>query len=141
MWMKSSVVTAVIVCGWSVAATAQIKDDNRGALGASQCDVDWKKGDARLAGEARKDADKRLLSYTADPQKYPVPRTPWDGKPYFGGVWWPSDAQVKRAPVPLESLYRKGPEITARRESEELANWKNGFSRPMFNCISSRMVS
>src|SRR5262245_32617783 len=75
----------------SSVATAQIKDDNRGDKDASIFGVDWSKGDAPLAGESRDDAQKRLLSYKPDPQKFPVQRTAWDNKPYFGGVWWPSD--------------------------------------------------
>ena len=36
--------------------------------------------------------DVALINYTPDAQKYPVPRTPWDGKPDFTGVYWSSDA-------------------------------------------------
>jgi hypothetical protein len=140
MSVKRSVVATALVCAWSLVATAQIRPDNRGDKDASIFGVDWSKGDAPLVGESREDAAKRLLSYTADPQKYPVPRTPWDKKPYFGGVWWPSDVELARPPVPLETLYKKGPDIDARRASTALANWTNGFSRPMFNCIPSRIV-
>ena len=84
MWMKSSVVTAVMMCALSLVATAQIKPDPRGDKDASIFGVDWSKGDAPLAGESREAAAKRLLSYTPDPQKYPIPRTAWDRKPYLG---------------------------------------------------------
>jgi hypothetical protein len=140
MSVKTAVAAALIVCAWPLVATAQIKADNRGDKNASIFGVDWSKGDAPLVGESREAAAKRLLSYKPEPDKYPIPRTPWDGKPYFGGVWWPSDVELAPAPVRLESLYKTSPEIQARRNSIELANWKNGFSRPMFNCIPSRIV-
>ena len=35
----------------------------------------------------------------------PVPRTKWDGKPDFNGVFYPQ-VTIAPAPVPLESLYR-----------------------------------
>jgi hypothetical protein len=121
---------------WVVAA--QIRPDNRGDKDASIFGVDWSKGNAPLAGESREAAQKRILGYTPDPQKFPIPRTPWDGKPYLGGVFWPSDLQIARPPVPLEKLYR--PEVDSLRERTDLVNWRNGFSRPMFHCMPSRMV-
>jgi hypothetical protein len=140
MPLKSPGVVAVLVFASSLVAIAQIRPDNRGDKDASIFGVDWSKGDAPLVGESREAAAKRLLGYTPDPMKYQVPRTPWDHKPYFGGVWWPSDVELAKAPVPLETLYKKGPDIQARRDSIALANWKNGFSRPMFNCIPTRIV-
>ena len=129
---------AAFVGVMSPVATAQIKEDNRGDKDASIFGVDWSKGDAPLAGESRDDAQKRLLGYKPEPEKFPIQRTPWDGKPYFGGVWWPSDVVLARPPVALETLYR--PEVRPLRESTEVVNWRNGFSRPMFHCIPSRMV-
>jgi len=140
MSMKRPVIAAVLVCASSLVAIAQIRPDNRGDKDASIFGVDWSKGEAPLVGESREAAAKRLLGYTPDPDKYPIRRTPWDKKPYFGGVFWPSDVELARAPVPLETVYKKGPEIQARRESIALATWTNGFSRPMFNCVPSRIV-
>ena len=149
MRMTRSVVTAVVTGvgiitilmlapATSWVATAQIRPDNRGDKDASIFGVDWSKGEAPLAGESREAAQKRILGYKPDPQNHPVPRTPWDGKPYLGGVWWPSDLQIERAPVALESLYR--PEAQSQRERTDLVNWRNGFARPMFHCMPSRMV-
>lgn len=147
MWMIRSVVTPVAVGAgvaalvmWSpdAVATAQIRPDNRGDKDASIFGVDWSKGDAPLAGESREAGQKRLRSYIPDPEKFPVPRNAWDGKPYLGGVYWPGDLEIAPPPVPLESLYR--PEVRPLRERTNLVNWRNGFSRPGFHCMPSRMA-
>jgi hypothetical protein len=62
--------------------------------------------------ETQAKTEKRLVAYQPDPVKYPVPRTKWDGKPDFAGVYWPEVTMVK-PPVSLESLYR--PETKAAR--------------------------
>jgi hypothetical protein len=66
--------------------------------------------------------------------KHPVPRTPWDGKPDFSGVYWP-DAIVTRPPVPLESLYR--PDAREYRErggaAAGLIDWR-GIDTPNYHC-------
>jgi hypothetical protein len=66
--------------------------------------------------------------------KYPVPRTAWDGKPDFSGVYWP-DATISRPPVPLESLYR--PEAREYREgggaAAGLIDWR-GIDTPNYHC-------
>src|SRR5688572_19261887 len=64
--------------------------------------------------ETRSEAADRIAAYTPDPEKHPVPRTMWDGKPDFSGVYWPG-ADVAPPAVPLESLYR--PDARAYRES------------------------
>ena len=48
----------------------------------------------------------------------PVPRTKWDGKPDFNGVYYPQVA-IARPPVVLESLYR--PETRVAREKLQKA--------------------
>jgi hypothetical protein len=84
--------------------------------------------------ESRAEATKRLAGYTPDPVKYPVPRTPWDGKPDFSGVYWP-DAIVAPPPVLLESLYR--PDARDYREgggaARGLIDWR-GIDTPNYHC-------
>src|SRR4029453_10496912 len=69
-----------------------------------------------------------------DPAKYPVPRTPWDGKPDFSGVYWP-DATFAPPPVALESLYR--PEAREYRggggAARGLIDWR-GIDTPNYHC-------
>ena len=59
-----------------------------------------------------------------------APRTKWDGKPDFSGVYWP-DATIAPPPVPLESLYR--PEARDYREgggaARGLIDWR-GIDTP-----------
>ena len=84
--------------------------------------------------ESRAEATARVAAYKPDPVKYPVPRTPWDGKPDFSGVYWP-DAPVTRPPVPLESLYR--PDAREYREhggaAAGLIDWR-GIDTPNYHC-------
>ena len=84
--------------------------------------------------ESRAEARARIAAYTPDPVKYPVPRTSWDGKPDFSGVYWP-DATIAPPPVPLESLYR--PEAREYREAggaaAGLIDWR-GIDTPRFHC-------
>jgi hypothetical protein len=84
--------------------------------------------------ESRSEATARIAAYTADPVTFPVPRTGWDGKPDFSGVYWP-DANIARPPVPLESLYR--PEAREYREgggaAQGLINWR-GIDTPNYHC-------
>jgi hypothetical protein len=84
--------------------------------------------------ESRAEATRRVAEYTPDPAKHPVPRTPWDGKPDFSGVYWP-DARVTPPPVPLESLYR--PEAREYREgggaAKGLIDWR-GIDTPNYHC-------
>ena len=77
-----------------------------------------------------------------DPVQYPVPRTSWDGKPDFSGVYWPN-ATVTRPPVPLESLYR--PEAYANiREGGGVAvgliDWR-GIDTPRYHCWPNGLPS
>ena len=84
--------------------------------------------------ESRAEATARIAAYKPDPAKYPVPRTPWDGKPDFSGVYWP-DAQIAPAPVPLESLYR--PEAREYREGGGAAAGLidgRGIDTPNYHC-------
>jgi hypothetical protein len=84
--------------------------------------------------ESRAEATERIASYLPDPVKYPVPRTKWDGKPDFSGVYWP-DATIAPPPVPLESLYR--PEARDYREgggaARGLIDWR-GIDTPNYHC-------
>lgn len=84
--------------------------------------------------ESRAEARLRIAAYTPDPVNYPVPRTSWDGKPDFSGVYWP-DATIAPPPEPLESLYR--PEARDYREgggaAVGLIDWR-GIDTPLFHC-------
>ncbi len=84
--------------------------------------------------ESRAEARARIAAYTPDPVTYPVPRTSWDGKPDFSGVYWP-DATIIPPPVPLEPLYR--PEAREYREdggaAAGLIDWR-GIDTPNYHC-------
>ena len=84
--------------------------------------------------ESRAEATARIAAYKPDPGKYPVPRTSWDGKPDFSGVYWP-DATVSPPPMPLEPLYR--PEAREYREhggaAAGLIDWR-GIDTPNYHC-------
>ena len=84
--------------------------------------------------ETRAEARERIAAYVPDPETYPVPRTVWDGKPDFSGVYWPA-VNVTPVAVPLESLYR--PEVRAYREdgggAAGLIDWR-GIDTPLFHC-------
>ncbi len=84
--------------------------------------------------ESRAEATARIAAYTPDPVKHPVPRTPWDGKPDFSGVYWP-DATIAPPPVALESLYR--PDAREYREgggaAAGLIDWR-GIDTPNYHC-------
>ncbi len=85
--------------------------------------------------EIRAEATERLAKYKPDPVKYPVPRTKWDGKPDFSGVYW-SDAIITRPAGPLESLYR--PDVREYREAggtvKGLIDWRNGVETTGLHC-------
>ena len=84
--------------------------------------------------ESRAEATARIAAYKPDPVKYPVPRTAWDGKPDFSGVYWP-DATISAPPMPLETLYR--PEAREYREhggaAAGLIDWR-GIDTPNYHC-------
>ncbi|HEY5624309.1 MAG TPA: hypothetical protein VIV14_11160 [Gammaproteobacteria bacterium] len=84
--------------------------------------------------ETRSEARARIAAYEPDPDRYPVPRSAWNGKPDFSGVYWP-DVTVVPPPVPLESLYR--PEALEYREAggavAGLIDWR-GIDTPRFHC-------
>lgn len=82
--------------------SAQVTPDSREALDEA---IKEEVGAAR-----RSEIQKRLAART--PQG-PVPRTSWDGKPDFNGVFYPY-VNFEPAPVALESLYR--PEAQALRK-------------------------
>lgn len=100
----------------SVPAIAQIKEMTVGPDGRPIKIVPYGTEDYEglipKGTESRGDATRRLQAYTPDPVKFPVPRTTWDGKPDFSGVYWPTATMVP-APVKRESLYR--PEVEALR--------------------------
>jgi hypothetical protein len=84
--------------------------------------------------ESATEATERVRSYKPDPAKYPVPRTPWDGKPDFSGVYWPG-VNITAAPIPLESLYR--PDVREYREgggaARGLIDWR-GIDTTGYHC-------
>jgi hypothetical protein len=84
--------------------------------------------------ESRAEATARIAAYKPDPVKYPVPRTSWDGKPDFSGVYWP-DATISPPPVRLQSLYR--PDAREYRErggaAAGLIDWR-GIDTPNYHC-------
>jgi hypothetical protein len=84
--------------------------------------------------ESRAEATARVANYTPDAVKFPVPRTKWDGKPDFSGVYWP-EATITSPPVSLESLYR--PEVREYREgggaARGLIDWR-GIDTPGYHC-------
>ena len=84
--------------------------------------------------ESRAEARARIAAYKPDPVNYPAPRTSWDGKPDFSGVYWPN-ATITPPPVPLESLYR--PEAREYREGGGAVagqiDWR-GIDTPYFHC-------
>ena len=84
--------------------------------------------------ESATEATERVRSYKPDAVKYPVPRTSWDRKPDFSGVYWPG-VNVTPPPVPLESLYR--PDVREYREGgggvRGLIDWR-GIDTPGYHC-------
>jgi len=128
-------VTAMLVCSGIAVLAAQIKTYTPPQT--AKPGEDWTK---RIEGilppgvESRAEATARIAAYQPDPVKHPVPRTPWDGKPDFSGVYWP-DAIVTRPPVPLESLYR--PDAREYRErggaAAGLIDWR-GIDTPNYHC-------
>ncbi|MGI9260348.1 MAG: hypothetical protein ACR2QQ_16060, partial [Gammaproteobacteria bacterium] len=84
--------------------------------------------------ETRSEVRARIIAYEPDPETYPVPRSSWNGKPDFSGVYWPS-VNVVPPPVPLESLYR--PDVLDYREDGGAAvgvvDWR-GIDTPRFHC-------
>jgi hypothetical protein len=128
-------VTALLACSGIAVLAAQIKTYTPPQT--AKPGEDWTK---RIEGilppgvESRAEATARIAAYKPDPVKHPVPRTPWDGKPDFSGVYWP-DAIVTRPPVPLESLYR--PDAREYRErggaAAGLIDWR-GIDTPNYHC-------
>ncbi len=114
----------------STRAAAQIKEHPAGT-GVEDGDygVNWKK--VPLAGLRRADLFEKVAAYKPDPVKFPVPRTKWDGKPDFNGVYYPG-VRITKSKVPLESLYR--PEVMPLRAKTDLIEWSNGFENPTFHC-------
>lgn len=86
----------------STLTRAQVRPDSREALDAI---INEEVGEAR-----RSEIQKRLA--VRKPEG-PVPRTSWDGKPDFNGVFYPY-VDVEPPPVPLATLYR--PEVLALRK-------------------------
>jgi hypothetical protein len=84
--------------------------------------------------ESATEAIERVRSYKPDPVKYPVPRTSWDSKPDFSGVYWPG-VNITAPPVPLESLYR--PDVREYREgggtARDLIDWR-AIDTPGYHC-------
>jgi hypothetical protein len=84
--------------------------------------------------ESADQAIERVRNHQPDPAKHPVPRTQWDGKPDFSGVYWPG-VNITPAPVALESLYR--PDVREYREggggARGLIDWR-GIDSPAYHC-------
>ena len=84
--------------------------------------------------ETRSEARVRIANYEPDPEAYPVPRSSWNGKPDFSGVFWP-DVTIVPPPVSLESLYR--PDVREYREggggAVGVIDWR-GVDTPRFHC-------
>ena len=84
--------------------------------------------------ESATEATERVRNHKPDPVKYPVPRTSWDGKPDFSGVYWPG-VNITPPPVSLESLYR--PDAREYREgggaARGLVDWR-GIDTPGYHC-------
>lgn len=84
--------------------------------------------------ETRAEATERIAKYTPDPVKFPIPRTTWDGKPNFSGVYWP-ETTITSPPVSLDSLYR--PDVREYREgggaAKGLIDWR-GIDTPNYHC-------
>ena len=84
--------------------------------------------------ETRAEATARIANYTPDPVKFPIPRTKWDGKPDFSGVYLP-ETTVTSPPLSLESLYR--PDVREypgrRRAATGLIDWR-GIDTPGYHC-------
>ena len=115
MLARSSIVVMALLMAISASrVSAQIQPYTPPETAAAG--ADWTERIVELLPEGvetRSEARERLAAYEPDPVQYPVPRTSWDGKPDFSGVYWP-DATVTRPPVPLESLYR--PEVREYRD-------------------------
>jgi hypothetical protein len=94
--------TALVMSMMTSSATAQVRPDSSEALDAI---IDREVGDAR-----RSEIEKRLI---ARKPEGPVPRTAWDGKPDFNGVFYPY-VPIEPASAPIESMYR--PEAQAMRK-------------------------
>ena len=146
MGVRRLAVMAMLVCSGIAILTLV------GAIGASRASAqireytppktappgaDWTKRIEEILPpgvESRAQATARIAAYKPDPVKYPVPRTAWDGKPDFSGVYWP-DATVTSPPVLLESLYR----ADAREYREHggaaagLIDWR-GIETPNYHC-------
>lgn len=68
--------------------------------------------------ESRGDARRRLEAYKPDPVKLPVPRTKWDGKPNFAGVYWPGTT-LGTASVPNRMLRPEAKAAMAKAHPED----------------------
>jgi len=128
-------VMALLVAIGSSRASAQIQPYVPPEAAAPGADWTERIGELLPEGiETRAEARARIAAHEPDPVQYPVPRTSWDGKPDFSGVYWP-DATVTRPPVPLESLYR--PDAREYREAggtaAGLIDWR-GIDTPRYHC-------
>ena len=127
-------VTLLIVIAVSP-ASAQIEPYNPPVTGSE--DGDWSQRITEILPEGvetRSEVRARMIAYEPDPETFPVPRSSWNGKPDFSGVYWPS-VEVLPPPVPLESLYR--PDVLEYREGGGAAvgviDWR-GIDTPRFHC-------
>lgn len=132
---SSIAMLALIAAVGASRASAQIREYTPPK--AADASADWTKRIEEILPpgvESRAEATARIAAYKPDPVKYPVPRTSWDGKPDFSGVYWP-DATVSPPPIALESLYR--PEAREYRErggaAAGLIDWR-GIDTPNYHC-------
>ena len=54
--------------------------------------------------ESRSEARERIVAHVPDPERHPVPRTSWDGKPDFSGVYWPNSTPVSYTHLTLQTI-------------------------------------
>jgi hypothetical protein len=133
--VRKVAIMAMLACSGIALVSAQITPYTPPKTAPSGADWTKQIEDILPPGvESRAEATARIAAYTPDPVKHPVPRTAWDGKPDFSGVYWP-DATVTPPAVPLESLYR--PEARAYREgggaAAGLIDW-HGIDTPNYHC-------
>jgi len=128
-------VLVLLVAVGASSALAQIQPYSPPETGAVGSDWTERIVDILPEGvESRSEARARIVAHVPDPERYPVPRTAWDGKPDFSGVYWPNST-LTPPPVPLESIYR--PETREYRDgggtAVGLIDWR-GIDTPNYHC-------
>ena len=136
MLARSAIVVLVLLVAFGASsASAQIQPYSPPETASEGSDWTERIVDILPEGvESRSEARERIVAHVPDPERHPVPRTSWDGKPDFSGVYWPNST-LTRPPVPLESIYR--PEVREYREgggaAVGLIDWR-GIDTPQYHC-------